>query len=65
MTIWTNQKRIEYWPHSREYLLASLLVVLLDPKDHKALLIKSDPAYPNNTKRSERSQGSSTVWKRR
>ncbi|RAL57326.1 hypothetical protein BSK20_03560 [SR1 bacterium human oral taxon HOT-345] len=57
--------RVKNGPYSREYLLASLLVILTDPKDNKALMIKCDPAYPGATNRSERQQGSNTVRRSR
>lgn len=42
-------KRTESWTKSRDYLLGSLfstiLTALTDPKDDKAIKIKTDPAY--------------------
>lgn len=47
--------RYERWPKSRDYVLGSffgsLLTTLTDPKDWKAMIIKSDPVYFSNTKR--------------
>lgn len=53
-TTWKSSKRKESWTKSRDYLLWSLfsliLTALTDPKDDKALRIKTNPAYWQSTK---------------
>lgn len=70
MTTWKT-KRTENWTKSRDYLLGSLfstiLTAITDPKDNKAIRIKTDPAYWKSTEWKEwRKQGTtSTTYRSR
>ena len=48
-TTWWDNDRVKHWTKSRDYMLGSffetVLTAILDPKDDKAIRIKSDPAY--------------------
>lgn len=59
-TTWKTNTRQQSWTKSSDYLLGSLfstiLTALTDPKDDKALKIKTNPAYADKTKRRGRQQ---------
>ena len=61
--------RTKHWTYSRKYMLWSffemILTAILDPKDWKAIRIKSDPAYPTNTEYLSRKENNSSIWKSR
>ena len=48
-TTWWDNDRVKHWTKSRNYMLGSffelVLTAITDPKDDKAIRIKSDPAY--------------------
>ena len=48
-TTWWDNDRVKHWTKSRNYMLGSffelVLTAILDPKDDKAIRIKTDPAY--------------------
>ena len=68
MTTWTNGNRQKSWTKSRDYLLWSLFTAILtaitDPRDDKALKIKTNPAYADKTKWKWRQQVSTTYRSR-
>ena len=67
-TTWKSSNRKESWTKSRDYLLWSLftaiLTALTDPKDDKALRIKTNPAYAEKTKWKGRNQVTTTYRSR-
>ena len=48
-TTWWDNDRVKHWTKSRNYMLGSffelILTAITDPKDDKAIRIKTDPAY--------------------
>ena len=67
-TTWKSWERAKSWTKSRDYLLGSLfstiLTALTDPKDDKALRIKTNPAYAEKTKWKGRNQVTTTYRSR-
>ena len=59
-TTWWDNDRVKHWTKSRNYMLGSffelVLTAITDPKDDKALKIKTNPAYADKTKRRGRQQ---------
>ena len=65
-------KRTENWTKSRDYLLGSLfstiLTAITDPKDNKAIRIKTDPDYAKTTERKKgrwQNQATTTTYSSR
>ena len=65
-------KRTERWTKSRDYLLGSLfstiLTAITDPKDNKAIRIKTDPDYAKTTERKKgrwQNQATTTTYSSR
>lgn len=54
-SVWNMSDRVNQQTKSRNYMLGSffesLLTAILDPKDNKAIRIKTDPAYYQNPER--------------
>lgn len=67
-TTWKSWERAKSWTKSRDYLLGSLfstiLTALTDPKDDKAIKIKTNPAYSKATQRKGRQQVTTTYSSR-
>ena len=66
-TSWGNNDRVKHWTKSRDYMLGSffetVLTAILDPKDDKAIRIKTDPAYYEASSYWTRIQNNNTSWK--
>lgn len=65
-TAWWDNERVKHWTKSRNYMLGSffelVLTAILDPKDNKAIRIKSDPAYYEVSSYWTRIQNTTTNW---
>ena len=57
---WKDGGRDKYKTKSRDYMLGSffstILTAITDPKDDKAIKIKSDPAYVSDVQRKSRTE---------
>ena len=66
-TTWWDNDRVKHWTKSRNYMLGSffelVLTAILDPKDDKAIRIKTDPAYYQASSYWTRIQNNNTSWK--
>ena len=66
-TTWWDNDRVKHWTKSRNYMLGSffetVLTAILDPKDDKAIRIKTDPAYYESSSYWTRIQNTTTNWK--
>lgn len=67
-TTWNTGNRKESWTKSSDYMLGSffstILTAITDPKDDKALKIKTNPAYASKTKRKWRQEVTTTYRSR-
>lgn len=67
-TAWTDSWRDRYKTKSRKYMLGSffstILTAITDPKDDKAIRIKTDPAYLADGEFTVREEAT-TTWKSR
>ena len=71
-TTWKTNTRQQSWTKSSDYLLGSLfstiLTALTDPKDDKAIRIKTDPDYAKATERKKgrwQNQATTTTYSSR
>ena len=66
-TTWWDNDRVKHWTKSRNYMLGSffelVLTAITDPKDDKAIRIKTDPAYYEASSYWTRIQNNNTSWK--
>ena len=66
-TNWWDNDRVKHWTKSRNYMLGSffelILTAITDPKDDKAIRIKTDPAYYQASSYWTRIQNNNTSWK--
>lgn len=66
-TTWWDNDRVKHWTKSRYYMLGSffelVLTAITDPKDDKAIRIKTDPAYYEASSYWTRIQNNNTSWK--
>lgn len=66
-TTWWDNDRVKHWTKSRDYMLGSffelVLTAITDPKDDKAIRIKTDPAYYEASSYWTRIQNNNTSWK--
>jgi len=66
-TTWWDNDRVKHWTKSRNYMLGSffelVLTAITDPKDDKAIRIKTDPAYYEASSYWTRIQNTTTNWK--
>lgn len=67
-TSWGNNDRDKHKTKSRKYMLGSffelILTAITDPKDDKAIRIKTDPAYYEASSYWTRIQNTTTNWKK-
>jgi len=67
-TTWWDNDRVKHWTKSRKYMLGSffelVLTAITDPKDDKAIRIKTDPAYYEASSYWTRIQNTTTNWKK-